>query len=506
MQTMFAPYPARAPAAPPIPAPWRGRLADAAACALLLFIAAVDLSRFDLNWDTLAYHLPFAALRLGFTTPAQFTLPPDMLARFLGFPPLVDYVQGSLWSLAGRPEAVSLIAPLAILALALYLRRAFGLPMLLTVLVFLAVPILHTALDSGYTDLWTNAFFTIHLLAAWRLLTRPAPAWRDAAVSAAALAVAVESKEQYFVIGAVSLGLIVLLLGLRLWQARGAWAGGGWRALLVLLVCAPIAFYAPLRNLLLHDNPIYPVTVRVAGHSFPGTEAGVWSGPRALQNTPQVVRYVLSQLDLEATNQRPGGYTIDQGEQAQGIGGFRMGGSLGILLLGAATLLALGLRRRGVARHERPALAGAALLLVAVACFPGSNELRYFSFVEIVLLLAMLGVLRARVLQADAYSRGLYDAGRILLVSAALYTACLTGFTHLRLGHQARIDDVLRGGWIADPLRAALQHSDMVCYARPDPDAILYAPLFQARRMVRPYRFVWVHAATDCPAGAAVIR
>jgi hypothetical protein len=345
---------------------WRGRLGDLAAVLGIAFVGFNCLYKFDGGFDALAYHLPFAAFRTGILTPAQLVLPPFLADRLAGFPPLADWVQGGLWLLFGRAEAAALIAPVAVLGFAAYGRAAFGLPMLWSVLIFVAVPILHTALDGMYVDLWTNAAFAIHLLTAFRAVTvRRGAAWH-AVLSMLALSVSVWSKPQFAVVGALSLALLAVLL-----LRRRAWG-----ALAVCLVLAPLCFFWPLRNFWMFGNPFYPITLRLGPLTLPGTQTNTWEGPDALRRLPEVVRYLLSQLDLDAVNMRPGGYMLDQGYQPPGVPGFRMGGSLAVLLLGALAFLALGLRRRPPAAEATAAGLAFALLVAVVANLPGAHELR----------------------------------------------------------------------------------------------------------------------------------
>jgi hypothetical protein len=142
----------------------------------------------------------------------------------LHFGPRKNEGIAELWAITGRVEATSLISPLGAFLLALYMRMAYKLPMLWTASIFLGVPILHTALDSGYVDLWTNAFFTIHLFATWRVLTSPRPAWQDSLIANLSLMVAVNSKEQFFIVGTVSFSIIMIILCARL---LAKWKGGG---------------------------------------------------------------------------------------------------------------------------------------------------------------------------------------------------------------------------------------------------------------------------------------
>ena len=207
---------------------------DFAAVLIILLLCAFAVVGLDQSWDAIAYHLPYAALRTGIVTPQDFLLSPGFQSRYDGFPAFIDLVQGGLWRLFGTLKAAALIAPLSIAPLAVYARLALRLPAIWTVAIFLAVPILHTALQAAYVDLWTNAFFSLHLAAAWISLqpgtTRPK---RHVAISLLALAVAVNSKEQFYIIGALS---GVLYAGLIAIDIRRL----GWRGLALVLILAPL--------------------------------------------------------------------------------------------------------------------------------------------------------------------------------------------------------------------------------------------------------------------------
>jgi hypothetical protein len=484
----------------------RGSASDIAGVTILLYIALVDLAKFNFDWDTLAYHIPFAALRVGLLSSDQFVLPPNLEVRYSSFPPLVDYVQGALWAVTGRPEATSLISPVGAFLLALYMRMAYKLPMFWTVCIFLAVPILHTALDSGYVDLWTNAFFVIHIFAAWRVLTSQHPTWKDALIANVSLTIAVNSKEQFFIVGAVSFTIIIVILCCELlvkWKRGDA---PNFFLLIIFVVFAPLTFFSPIRNLILFHNPIYPITVQVGGFRLPGTETGLWPGPAALSHVPQAIRYVLSQLDLDATNMRPHGYTIDQGDVPEGAAGFRMGGALSILLLSCLGLIVPGLAKVRPHRGEVAAIIGAAALLIFVSIFPESNELRYFSFVEIAIILTTICVLREGAARRDLYLSGTYYSARVIIISAAIYTSFITGFFHLWASQIDKTDAILSQSGTQAELDAALQQSNVVCYARNDQYAILYSSLFQPKGNAKSYRLVSSGQPSACPDGSALIK
>lgn len=481
---------------------------DALAGIFISYICVININHFDLSWDTLAYHLPFAGLRTGIIGAEQFGLRPWLHYRYLGFPPLADLVQGALWGLFGRPEAVALLSPIAILLLSLYLRVAYRVSMIWTALVFLAVPILHTALNAGYVDLWTNAFFVIHLFSAVKARSPCRNRLLHTAISCAALAISVNSKEQFFVVGTMSFALIALDRIIRLLVAKPTlpFATPEARDLLLLAVLAPIVFFSPLRNLALYGNPIYPVTVKIADHTFPGTESNEWSGPRALARDPAPVRYILSQLDLEAANMRPDGYDLDQDAQpSPGMSGERMGGSLAVLLLMAGTYLVLALRRPLAGRPDALLIGGFGMLVAGISLLPGFNELRYSPFTEITVIVAALYLLTKAGDQGDETASTLALSLKIALVCSAVYVASLTGWQYLKWPVQKRAEDVVRGAGIVDQVRSLVSAHAVICYPRNDKNAFLYSPALNARLIGKSYGFVATDSVSDCPAGSGVV-
>jgi hypothetical protein len=451
--------------------------------------------------------LPFAGLRTGIIHAEQFGLKPWLHSRYLGFPPLADLVQGALWGLFGRPEAAALISPIAILLLSLYLRVAYRVGMIWTALVFLAVPILHTALNAGYVDLWTNAFFVIHLFSAVKARSPCRNRLLHTAISCAALAVSVNSKEQFFVVGTMSFALIALDRMIRLLVAKPTrpFSTPEARDLLLFAVLAPIVFFSPIRNLALYGNPIYPVTVKIAGHTFPGTESNEWSGPRALARAPAPVRYILSQLDLEAVNMRPDGYVLDQYAPSPGMSGERMGGSLAVLLLMAGAYLVLALRRPLAGRPDALLIGGFGVLVAGMSLLPGFNELRYSPFTEITVIVVALYLLTKAGDQGDETASTLALSLKIALVCSAAYVGSLTGWQYLKWPVHKHAEDVVQRAGIVDQVRSLASAHAVICYPRNDENAFLYSPALNARLIGKSYGFVATDSVADCPAGSGVI-
>lgn len=473
---------------------------------ILLYLGVLAFSRLNISWDTLVYHLPFAAFRTGIISPHRFVLPVDLRARFHGFPPIPDLVQGALWGATGRLSAANLISPLAILALAVYARFAFGLQLVWTIAIFLAVPILQSAIDAGYTDLWTNAFFSLFLLASARsFILRNPHALLHAGIAAVSLGIAVNSKEQYYVIGGVAT-VILMLTWLALGVVRARASGLQLRPpapIILFLLLSPFVFYTPIKNLFVYGNPVYPETVTLLSYRLPGLEKPRWFGPLALADTPQPARFALSELGLNAVN-RPGAYTIDQGERPRGSPGFRMGGSLGVLFVTMLGYLAVCLLQLPGSPEKRALILSAAALMTLVAFFPGSNELRYFSFIEITGILTVL-IVSARHAPRNPYLRSCFDTFRILLCGAAIYTSFITGFHHLRFEHST-YHAIMHRRHVHAAISSSLKSSNIVCYIYNNPFALLYTYHFNKTSVDHTYRTVEVRHQSQCPTDAAVIR
>src|SRR5258707_10270006 len=125
----------------------------AVAGALILLICLKAIVGIDLVWDSLAYHLPFTALRSGILTKWQFQLHLQLRQLYLGSPVLGDLLRGWLWRLSGRPEAVNLLAVLSLLGLIGYLKWAFRIEAGWTLIGLLAIPVVRTAAAGNYLAL-----------------------------------------------------------------------------------------------------------------------------------------------------------------------------------------------------------------------------------------------------------------------------------------------------------------------------------------------------------------
>lgn len=158
-----------------------GRLGLSGVAALLLAAILVRiLTAPDLNWDAIAYHLPFAGRLAGVCGPDCYTMFYFFEDRFPGFPKSLHYIQAALWRVTGLPQAAGLTGIGFLLVLVAYLRLEFKVSPSLAFLGFLAVPLVMIHASSGYVDLPGSALATIaflSVLVAWAAPERFAAPW-----------------------------------------------------------------------------------------------------------------------------------------------------------------------------------------------------------------------------------------------------------------------------------------------------------------------------------------
>lgn len=156
------------------------------AIALLVLTTVKAYVDFDISWDSIAYHLPFAALRVGLALPSQFQLTGVIQHYYQGFPALSSYIKGGLWLLFGRPEAANLLSLASFVCLLAYVCRVYKLPFAWVVIALASIPVVLVSLARSQIDLPANAFMAILALSVCDWYLRPSEFGR--AKLAAALA------------------------------------------------------------------------------------------------------------------------------------------------------------------------------------------------------------------------------------------------------------------------------------------------------------------------------
>jgi hypothetical protein len=242
-------------------------------------------------------------------------------------------------------------------------------------------------------------------------------------------------------------------------------------ASLALLV--PVVGATFLKNLVVHQNPYYPMRLALGPIVLPGPDTPYSSSPLSLEHAPRALRFACSILEIGLRPFSDGRrWTIDQWAPWDSPA-LRMGGFFGayvVFQLGLLVWAAL----RDRSRRAKAATIGFAALTIVVANLPQSHELRYYLAWMMVLVALNLWLVCAR-------DDGAVRAPLVGVASSAFLAVVLA---------------VTRAGYVypsgttfaelvrekVDPaVLAQIHDGERVCL-RHEPSTFLYAAPFHARR------------------------
>lgn len=450
-------------------AAWFGRCFDRALQALAIVLAASlviaawhDVSR---AYDVWYYHVPFAGRLVGLLDAKAYVFSADNAARFAGFPLLGELLQGVLWRVSDHVTATNLVSLSALFGLAAFLWRFFAVPLHISLISLLAIPLVQTHATSSYVDLPANACAAMLILGVHRSIAER-PTLRFLAGCCLLAAAAANTKFQLVPVVTVAFGALVVLAVLRRWGAR---------ALVVLAIMLPLVFATPIKNTIVHRNPVWPVAISVLGHSFPHVEEAYGSSPRHLADSSRPARFLRSALEVDnrpiASRRR---WSVDQWTPTDEPA-YRMGGYFGayVVLNLAAFAWAVFRRRPRGAVHGAPVTRHGGIVFgtvtVVAAFVPQSHELRYYMHWMLVLVCMNL-VFWTR------EARSL--VGGVALVAFAI-VAWSTGAGYL-YASGITFQELLASQVDRTVIESA-RPGARLCVAR-QPFSVLYAPIFQTKK------------------------
>ena len=401
-------------------------------CLFIAVILTKSITDLDLTWDSLNYHLPFAARRAGLIPADVYQFQNWLEDCYKGIPAVPYYIYGFLWRVSRDINTPNIVSGLAFAGYCFFVARTFRAPLTLVAIAFAAIPIIQLSLSSVYTDLITNVCFTGGLvLVTMILIERKQPLlWRTLG-ALAFVSVSANFKVQFMALGGMFVAAFAVLLflvkddGKRLLSVLSdEWARATFptKALLPILVLC--CYASALKNTIFYHNPLFPVGISVLGHRvLPGIiAADVYHEPRYLDGAPEIIQWTLSVLEYLSLGFRPTPYTHGQGDVPADSQGLRMGGycaayvlyNLGIFVW--ATLCG---------RSPRKALFGGFLALTLVVAFlPSAHELRYYSFWMLYLVTMNIALLWKW--QEDGAGRRHFA---FVAVAVFVFVASITGWT-----------------------------------------------------------------------------
>ena len=133
-----------------------------------------------------------------------------------------------------------------------------------------------------------------------------------------------------------------------------------------------VIFATPIKNIVVHGNPFYPVRIEVAGQVLNHKTPLYNAAPDYLKETPRPQRWLYSILEVNSAE-----WSVDQYSQDPNQN--RMGGFFGTYVV--FNLLLLGyLFLSDRCRETTTAVITVAIMSIVAANFPQSHELRYFMY------------------------------------------------------------------------------------------------------------------------------
>jgi len=339
--------------------------------------AVIDV---DGSWDTWMYHLPYAARLWGVSSPSDYLMHYGLEERFEGFPLLAEYLQGLFWIISQRPESANLVGFFSLLLYIWFLKRYLNIPLYLSTLILLAIPLVQIHAVSCYIDLPANIAVSMLVILGYLLYTRENFANRFNILLM--ILVAACAVNMRFVLTPLTFIMVTLII-LRLF-----WLGSqtveltkSYRALFLFpaLGIALLAIFAtPIKNVIVHGNPAYPVIMTIAGVTLNHLHEAIEIVPPYLEHAPRAQRWLHSVLEVETYPfTHPLHWSIDQYFPPHF--GNRLGGYFAAYVV-FNLLLLLYLTYRLHSRESRIILLSFIGLTGFTAIMPQSLELRYYLY------------------------------------------------------------------------------------------------------------------------------
>lgn len=334
----------------------------------------------DINYDPGWYHMPFAA-RLGGIIPREMFIGDEKWfePRFDGFPLLAHFLQGFFWKTTGRIQSTNLVSFLSILGYFFFLKVWFKIPLYLSAIALFSIPLVLTHASTSFVDLLGNVGTSILVMMTYSFYkNKQLPNIKELLIAFIGAAIAANTKTQlqplvFFILIFTSVRLCWLY-----WQQKLP-TKQILKTISLALLATVIIFATPVKNIVLHANPLYPIKIEVAGivlnHKL---------SPGAYEGGNRQLNWVQSVLEINA----PYNWTADQ--WSEDFNRSRRGGFFGAYVI-FNLLLLIGffirelfqnkqLPKSDRHREAKFAIFTALAMSIVPLNFPQSHELRYFMY------------------------------------------------------------------------------------------------------------------------------
>ncbi len=336
----------------------------------------------DNNYDTWWYHLPFAARIWGIIPAEKFMPDLTIQYRFAGFPLLAHWLQGLFWFITGRVQAANLVCYFSLILYFFFLKTYFLVPLYLSTISLLAIPLVLTHVTSCYVDLPGNIGMSVLVMMTYLLFReKEMPSQWSMLVMFLGAATAANIKPQLQPLTFVVCCVICLRLLYLYFKQSSTSKPKLSKIVPIAILVWCLIFATPVKNIALHGNPFYPIKIQVAeivlNHELV---------PKTYQQGNRPQKWLNSVLEIST----PPWWSTDQWNGGNNNYMNRGGGFFGAYVI-FNILLSIGLsvyelmqnRQLSEAKSSRDARTALVTILIMSfipANFPQSHELRYFIF------------------------------------------------------------------------------------------------------------------------------
>lgn len=348
---------------------------------------------FDANYagDGYWYHLPFAGRIWGIIPPDVYTFEQILEYRYLGLPLLANFFQGLFWFILQRPEAGNLFCYFSLITLIIYLKFYLKIPFYLATISLLAVPMVHMHSTKMYIDLPTNIFAAITILTIYQIALKNFVANKyDLGIIFGSATMSANMKFQAVPVIVVMVGVLFCGLLTRIWLDKKANINNkliqSLRTIILICLASLIVFFTCVKNVVVYQNPFYPMKLEIAGIVLNHEEENVDVMHDDLRKHHKSIRWVRSLLEIEAfDDRRPWPWTlamdyIGRHEKTFGVGGYFAGYVVfNLLILGYISWRFWG-------KETQYGLLFFIPLSLFTSLLPQAYELRYYMYWMIVLV------------------------------------------------------------------------------------------------------------------------
>ena len=355
----------------------------------VLLLASIGLKAIvdvDKNWDVWSYHMPFAGLLWGMSSPETILFDTDIQVRFEGFAIFGEFLQGFFWFITGRFESGNLVGFLSLVLYLYFLKTRFNVPIYLSAIALLAVPLVQMHAVSSYVDLPSSLAVAVTIMMTYRLYARPDEFGRhDLYLLFLGSACAANMRLKLIPIIFIILCFAVPKLILHHYRDRKPEAGDKYVNFLKLSVlCAALAivFATPIKNTLINGNPVYPVKIQIGSITLNHYESMSKSPQIPGQNTPRPVFWLYSIFEFLPMSLFFRDWVINAWWVWAGT---RFGGYFGAYVL-FQLIFFVGLVRHIKSRETKIISVIFITMTLVTSIMPASEFLRYYMYWMIVLI------------------------------------------------------------------------------------------------------------------------